>query len=173
MVARSTHDFAKDPNVISTDNLLDRASPVAPLVERLRQVQQALRVTKFWDTHVSYAPGQLREIGASAIEGCLVPFDFVRAHRRHVYGVLIRANADMIFPGQVQNVFEVGDEMVDRNGWVLREPTALVVDTEDATSIRHGLDVSIAHVSRMRAQGETTRVRKDHWRVRRQDRVEG
>ena len=57
VVARSTNDFAKDANVIPADNLLDCSSPVAPLVERLRQVQQALRVTKFRYTHVSYAPG--------------------------------------------------------------------------------------------------------------------
>ena len=57
VVAWLTNDFAKDANVIPADNLLDCASPVAPLVERLDQVQQALRVTKFRYTHVSYSPG--------------------------------------------------------------------------------------------------------------------
>ena len=94
-----------------------------------------------------------------------MPLDFVRAHGGHIYGVLIRTNADMIFPAQIQDVFEVSDEMVNRNGRVLREPPALVVDAEDAASVCHGPDVSIAHVSRMRAQGETARVRKDHRRV--------
>jgi len=63
---------------------------------------------------VADGPRELREFLPATFEASLVVFDLTRADGGHIDRVLVRAHAHAVLAAEMHDVFEVGDEVVDR-----------------------------------------------------------